>query len=159
MLFAPVLVTTTKGTGSNGRVFLVSKRADACKNSWWCRLQTYTAPATGNYVFTVAGGQGGTAGRAGSAPTAVGGLGAVVRAIVFLPLGATVPIIVAGQGINSDDRNYYGSDGSGGGGLSAVYTAGANTPTIVAGMVSVLLLNNICLHMRSRMGLCSKAWL
>ncbi len=49
----------------------------------------------------------------------------MVRAIVFLPLGATVPIIVAGQGVNSDDRNYYGSDGSGGGGLSAVYTAGA----------------------------------
>ncbi len=103
-------------------------------------LQTFTAPTTGNYLFTVAGGQG------GGSPLAAGGLGATVTATVFLNAGATIPIIVAGQGGNSDDRLYSGQDGSGGGGLSAVYTAGAATPTIVAGMLLILRLGTLCLR-------------
>ena len=100
-------------------------------------LQTFTAPATGTYVFTVAGGQG------GSSPAAVGGLGATVIATVFLNSGATVPIVVAGQGVNSNDQLYSNQDGSGGGGLSAVYTADTTLPTIVAGMLSALLLRRV----------------
>ncbi len=93
-----------------------------------CLLQTYTAPATGNYLFTVAGGQGGTT-TGGS----LGGLGATVTATVFLQQLATVTIIVGGQG-SSGGNGGPNQPGAGGGGVSAVYTNGPNAPTIVAGI-------------------------
>ena len=89
-----------------------------------CLLQTFTAPAAGNFLFVVAGGQAGNSGNGFQ-----GGLGATVQATVFLQSGAVVPIIVAAAG---STPTYLG--GAGGGGLSAVYTNGAVVlPTIVAG--------------------------
>lgn len=93
-------------------------------------MQTFTAPTTGTYNFTVAGAQGGTT-PGGS----VGGLGATVVATALLKQGAVVPIIVGGQGLPGP---YDNSHGAGGGGLTAVYTNGVNLPTIVAGTVSSL---------------------
>ena len=79
-------------------MFIVTKQC-------WIALQTFTAPATANYLFVVAGGQGG----ATSNPNKIkGGLGATVTATVFLTAGATVPIIVAGQGSPSE---VYGGGG------------------------------------------------
>ena len=96
-----------------------------------CPMQTFIAPATGNYRFEVAGGQG------GSASGTVGGLGATVIATVSLLQGANVPIIVAGQG--SPAGSFAQQPGAGGGGLSAVYTNGPSAPaTIVAGTVPSL---------------------
>ena len=89
-------------------------------------MQTFTVPASGNYLFVVAGAQGGTLPPPYNDP---GGQGATVEATVFLQEGATVPIIVAGQGKSPS------SGSEGGGGLSAVYTNGVGVfPTIVAGM-------------------------
>ncbi|CAL8465704.1 g5240 [Coccomyxa elongata] len=89
--------------------------------------QTFIAPATGIYNFTVAGGQGGTTASGRS----VGGLGATVTATVFLQQGTTVTVIVAQQG--GPDGGYNNEPGAGGGGLSAVYTNGQAAATIVAG--------------------------
>ena len=62
----------------------------------------------------------------------VGGQGATVEATVCLQYGATVPIVVAGQGGLADDD----LEGGGSGRFSAVCTNGDNTsPTIVAGRV------------------------
>lgn len=66
----------------------------------------------------------------------MGGLGATVTATVFLQQGAPVTVIVAGQG--GTDGGYNNEPGAGGGGLSAVYTAGPIAPTIVAGARSFL---------------------
>ena len=97
-----------------------------------CPTQLFTAPIAGTYLFTVAGAQGGTpAGGTFDPPGSPGGLGATVTATVFLQRGATVPIIVAGQGATGDP--FFSQEGAGGGGLSAVYTDGGNIPTIVAG--------------------------
>ena len=94
-------------------------------------MQTFTVTAAGNYLITVAGGQGG--GLQGAPLGIVGGQGATVQAIVFLQSGATIPVIVAGQGSLSGDQ----FNGGGGGGLSAVYTNGDDAlPTIVAGSFS-----------------------
>ena len=88
-------------------------------------MQTFTAPAAGDYLFIVADAQGGALPSYG----VNSGLGATVEATVFLQQGAIVPIIVAEQG-SSGVTNV----GNGGGGLSAVYTNGIGTlPTIVAG--------------------------
>ena len=95
-------------------------------------LQTFTAPTTGTYLFTVAGAQGGL--RGGRIPTA-GGLGAVVTAAVFLQAGATVPIVVARMGY-SNPTQFATQAGQGGGGLSAVYTNGTTLPTVVAGVLA-----------------------
>ena len=92
-------------------------------------LQNFTAVVAGNYFFTVAGAQG------GGSPNGPGGLGATVTATIYLTAGAIVPIIVAGQGASPDAGSNY-QPGSGGGGLSAVYTAGIASPTIVAGVPS-----------------------
>ena len=89
--------------------------------------QTFIAPIASNYLFIVAGGQGGGIPFKGFP----GGLGATVEATVFLEKGAIVPIIVAGLGTNTGSGG-----GAGGGGWSAVYTNGGDVaPTIVAGDV------------------------
>lgn len=98
-------------------------------------MQTFIAAEAGNYLFIVAGGQGGgVPDGQGTVP----GLGATVEATVFLQTGATVPINVAGQGSQAlpgppVDNSLGG--GGGGGGLSAVYTDNTLNalPTIVAG--------------------------
>ena len=98
-----------------------------------CPMQTFIAPATGNYLFTVAGGQGGTH------TLAIGGLGATVSATVSLLQGDIVPIIVAGQGSPGGTFGPNQPGAGGGGGLSAVYTnVPISAPTIVAGMVPSL---------------------
>ena len=95
-------------------------------------MQTFTAPVAGTFLFTVAGGQGGGLQRGARPILTVGGQGATVEATVCLQYGATVPIVVAGQGGLADDD----LEGGGGGGFSAVCTNGDNTsPTIVAGRV------------------------
>ena len=105
-----------------------------------CPMQIFTAPAAGNYLFIVAGGQGGNDGS--NAYPHQGGLGATIQATVFLQSGAVVPIVVAGGGSNPA---YLG--GGGGGGLSAVYTNGAGVlPTIVAGTV---LIQRLCMDSKS----------
>ena len=88
-------------------------------------LQNFMVPVTAAYLFTVAGAQGGT----GNAMA--GGLGATVTATAYLQSGFVVSIVVAGRGSDGNDQN-----GSGGGGLSAVYTDDTVTPTIVAGLLS-----------------------
>ena len=72
-------------------------------------MQTFITPATGNYLFTAAGGQGGT-----TSGGALGGLGATVTATVFLQRGTIVPIIVSGQGGSGGGR--FDQTGAGGGG-------------------------------------------
>ncbi len=95
-------------------------------------LQTFIAPTTCTYLFTVAGAQGGT--RAGRITTP-GGLGAVVTAAVYLQAGASVPIVVARMGY-ANPTQFSVQAGAGGGGLSAVYTDGDTLPTIVAGVLA-----------------------
>ena len=95
-------------------------------------LQTFTAPTTGTYLFTVAGAQGGT--RAGRITTP-GGLGAVVTAAVYLQGEASVPIVVARMGY-ANPTQFSVQAGAGGGGLSALYTDGDTLPTIVAGVLA-----------------------
>ena len=115
--------------------------------------QTFIAPTAGNYLFIVAGAQGGTI------PffNVPGGLGATVEATVFLQQGAVVPIIVAGQGAT------VGPNGdSGGGGLSAVYTNGVGAlPTIVAGMATSFLshIARLPSHIVSYNALCNVLYL
>ena len=100
-----------------------------------CLMQTFTAPAAGNYLFIVAGGQGGNSGLGEG-----GGLGATVEATVFLQAGAIVPIIVAQVGGLPTTPG-----GAGGGGLSAVYTDGAGVlPTIVAGLYVLISFGSRC---------------
>lgn len=96
-------------------------------------MQTFIAPATGNYIFQVAGAQGGT-----TSGGSLGGLGATVNATICLQQGANVSIIVASQGrrypaVTGPNGNYENQVGAGGGGLSAVYTNGEDATTIVAG--------------------------
>ncbi len=98
-------------------------------------MQTFTAAAAGYYLFIVAGGQGGFLGYGADLVT-LPGLGATVEATAFLQAGATVPIVVAGQGGQPLDPY----SGGGGGGLSAVYTDSNNPlPTIVAGWAPSLI--------------------
>ncbi len=98
-------------------------------------MLTFTVPATGNYLFQVAGAQGGTT-TGGS----LGGLGAMVNATVCLQQGANVTIIVAGQGSSGGNRN--NQHGAGGGGLSAIYTNSQSAPVIVAGTLFALLVGH-----------------
>ena len=95
------------------------------KRAW--PMQTFAAPIAGNYRFTVAGAQGGN-----SDPYAAGGLGAIVTATVFLAPNQVVPLIVAGQGAG---HTFVGQAGTGGGGLSAVYTGPNGIPSVVAGLL------------------------
>jgi hypothetical protein len=81
-------------------------------------IQTYTAPAAGNYSIIVAGAQG------GNAVNAFGGLGVVVGGTINLTASQQLKIVVGGQGATGD----YGNDqsfGGGGGGGSFVYVVGA----------------------------------
>lgn len=97
-----------------------------------CTTQAFTVPATGNYLFRVAGAQGGT-----TVGNSVGGLGATVSAVASLQNNATVYIIVGRQG--DSGGSYFANGvyrvGAGGGGLSAIYTIDPFTPSIVAGAV------------------------
>ena len=110
-----------------------------------CPLQTFIAPATGRYLFIVAGAQGGN-----TTAFARGGFGATVRATALLQQGANVTIIVGGQG-SSDSGDARSQPGAGGGGLSAVYTNDQTSPTIVAGILFSLL--DIAIFWRSIVGL------
>ena len=93
-----------------------------------CRMQSFIAPAAGNYLFIVGGARGGNDGI-GTA----GGFGATVEATAFLQAGDTVTIIVGGPGGLPGPISAI--SGGGGGGLSAVYSNGVGVPpTIVAGL-------------------------
>ncbi len=98
-------------------------------------MQTFIAPEPGNYFFSVAGAQGGTTPLANAPYGSLGGLGATVTANVKLQQGASVLVIVAGQGALGGNNN--DQPGAGDGGLSAIYTDPAHdAPTIVAGELS-----------------------
>lgn len=83
-------------------------------------MQTWTVPATGDYIIEAAGGVGGSA----TATSLTSGKGAIMKGTYTLTQGTVLQILVGGKG---QDSNQAG----GGGGGSYVYTG--STPYIVAG--------------------------
>src|ERR1700678_4370136 len=75
-------------------------------------IETATVGAAGYYDITADGAQGGD----GAATTVAGGPGAMARGEVFLQAGATLEIVVGGEGHNST------SGGGGGGGSFVIET-------------------------------------
>ena len=78
-------------------------------------MQTFTAPATGNYQFDCWGAQG------GSGLSTTGGLGGFVTGVYSLTAGQTINIFVGGQG-----GSYAGPIGWNGGGQGGIDTVGQN---------------------------------
>lgn len=86
-------------------------------------IQTWVAPATGQYQITAAG-------AAGAGASSTAGRGAIIRATVSLTQGATYKILVGQGGMSG---NQGGANSSGGGGGGTFFTDNSNTPIIVAG--------------------------
>lgn len=128
--FSTFTFTSCNATGKSGPT--LSQCQSAYGTSWSTNssyynvssgIQTWVAPATGQYQITAAGAAG-----AGASKTA--GRGAIIRATVALTQGATYKILV-GQGGTSGNQGGINSSGGGGGGT--FFTDNTNTPIIVAG--------------------------
>jgi hypothetical protein len=113
LLIYPFLVALAAGSSADGQIFTYSGS-----------IETYTIPATGTYIVSVSGAQGG----GDTTYHTNGGRGAFVSGDVLLTQGTVLDIVVGQQGQSSP-----GYAGGGGGGGSFVYIAGATQPLAVAG--------------------------